>query len=79
MELPWRNNQKLIKALYEELNQIKEHVQVLEKEDEFTKILDKIKKNVKDQIIKEMATTEISKAIAKVVLEEIKKSKTGIV
>lgn len=79
MKLPWRHNQKLIKALYEELKEVKEHVLVLEKQNEFSKTLNKLVADIKGQVIKEVDVTKISKAIAKIVLEEIKKSKTGIV
>lgn len=76
---PWNKYSQLIEALYEEINGLKKHILKLEKEREFAKALKQLKVDIKEDIIKEIDTDKISKKIAEIVRENLKKSKVGLV
>jgi len=72
-------NRKLIEGIYEDINEVKLHIQKLEKANEFAKVLLSMKKEIKDDIVKELISRELTKMVAASVLSELEKRKAGLI
>jgi len=74
-----KENRKLIEGIYEDMNQMKTHILALEKYKEFSKLLRELKADIKKEVLREIASTEIAEGIAARVIDKLKSSKVGLV
>jgi len=71
-------NRKLIESIHAEMNEMKTHILALEKYKEFSKLLRELKVDIKKEVLREIASTEIAEGIAARVIDKLKSSKVDL-
>lgn len=79
MKLPWRNNEKLIRALYDKVSELEEQLKTYNTEKAVAATIKSMKKAITTDVLNQVASTELVEAIAKQVVSKIRASKTGVI